>query len=70
MSEDAVRTDSKMINVGTCPACTSYLWADVTTQTIAREPYWMPDGKPRANAVTDTVAMSLDHRCDSREDDA
>lgn len=63
------RTDELRHNLGTCPACRDYLWADVTIVSRVAPPSLSVEGKTLTHSNARAVAMRVEHRCDSRYDE-
>lgn len=58
-------------NVGTCPACREYLWAEVDIAAKVSEPDWpITLDKPTIYARVSIVGMRLEHTCAKEEDDS
>lgn len=56
-------------NVGTCPACRAFLWADIDLTATVTGPSWDTClDKPSIYARVNIVAMRLEHAC-SKEDE-
>ena len=55
-------------NVGTCPACRDYLWADVDLSVSVSEPILDREGKGSVYASVVIEAMRLNHQCTGRRD--
>lgn len=50
-------------NVGTCPACRDFLWAEVDLVVDVSEPTLTRQGAAIANAHPRIVGMRVTHRC-------
>jgi hypothetical protein len=47
--------------VGECPACRSFLWAEVDLQVRIGEPMLTQDSRPHVFAAADVIAMRVNH---------
>ena len=56
-------------NVGTCPACREFLWAEVDIVVDVGEPTMTRDGAPIVNTHPRIVGMRVEHRCEGGRDD-
>lgn len=56
--------------VGLCPACRSYLWAEVDVIAEISPPTLTEEGKAHVFASARCVAMRLAHECTESEDEA
>jgi hypothetical protein len=59
---------TKRHNVGTCPACREYLWADVDLSVTVSEPALSREGKGSVYADVVIEGMRLTHECRGRGD--
>jgi len=55
-------------NVGTCPACRDYLFAEVDLSVEVSEPTLSREGKGSVFARVVIEAMRLNHQCTGRRD--
>lgn len=55
-------------NVGTCPACRGYLWAEVDIDVAVSEPTMTREGKATVYASPEVVGMRVAHSCWRDED--
>lgn len=56
-------------NVGTCPACRDYLWADVWIATTVSPPTLDREGKAHVCASAKPTAMRVSHECRNEGDE-
>jgi hypothetical protein len=55
-------------NVGTCPACRGFLWADVEIEVSIGEPTITHEGRAHVYATPRMVSMAVAHSCWRDED--
>lgn len=55
-------------NVGTCPACHAYLWAEVDIAVKVNPPTLARDGKAHVYASPHFLGMRVEHYCARDED--
>lgn len=55
-------------NVGTCPACRDYLWAEVDIAVRVSPPTLDRDGKASVYATPEFRGMRVEHRCRRTDD--
>lgn len=57
-------------NVGTCPACRSFLWAEVEIDVVVGEPTMSREGRAHVFASPKFLGMTVGHSCQRDEDDS
>jgi hypothetical protein len=56
-------------NVGKCPACRDFLWAEVDIEVSVGAPTMTRDGTAIVNATPRMVGMRVEHSCQREEED-